>query len=61
MATIFVIRTEMAKGYRAVKHLEDNDPEPSGSFEEIESFLIELWSKWSDMRDSMRSDLGTED
>jgi len=61
LATIYVIREGTAKGYRDVKHLEDKDPEPNGSFEEIETFLNGLWIKWGDMRDSMRNDLGIED
>ena len=59
--TIEVVTAGLSKAYRSIKHLEDGEPEPGGSFEEMETFLVELWDRWKDMREAMRQDLGVED
>jgi hypothetical protein len=61
LSAIDPVTSGLSKGYRATKHLEDGEPEPDGSFEEIEAFLIQLWDKWLTMREAMRQDLGVED
>lgn len=59
--TIESVTAGLSRSYRATKHLEDGEPEPEGSFEEIEAFLIQLWGEWRNMREAMRKDLGVED
>lgn len=59
--SIEIVTAGLSKAYRAIKHLEDREPEPDGSFEEMETFLVELWDRWKDMREAMRQDLGVED
>jgi hypothetical protein len=59
--TIEAVTDGLSKAYRATKHLEDGEPEPGGSFEEMEAFLVEIWDRWKYMREAMRQDLGVED
>jgi hypothetical protein len=59
--TIDPVNSGLSRGYRFVKRLEAGEPEPNGSFEEIERFLTKLWDKWRYMREAMRQDLGVED
>ncbi len=59
--TIEAVTAGLSKAYRAIKRLENGEPEPGGSFEEIEAYLVELWEKWKYMREAMRQDLGVED
>lgn len=61
LATIDPVNSGLARAYRAIKHLEGGEPEPDGSFEEINQFLTELFGKWSYMRQAMRQDLGIKD
>ncbi|MFE2284006.1 hypothetical protein ACFXDJ_07535 [Streptomyces sp. NPDC059443] len=48
----------LAETYRRTLRLEEGDPAPDGSFEEIHAELVGLWELWENMRDAMRADLG---
>ncbi|MFD9478727.1 hypothetical protein [Streptomyces nojiriensis] len=47
-----------AGAYSRTLHLEDGDPHPGWSFEEIQTELLQLGDRWKNMRGLMRADLG---
>lgn len=59
--TVEPVNSGLSKAYRFVKRFEAGEPEPGGSFEEIERFLTKLWDKWRYMAEAMRQDLEVED
>ena len=61
LSTIDPVGSGLSKAYHAIKQLQSGEPEPDGSFEEIDRFLKELWDQWRYMREAMRQDLGIED
>ncbi|MFF2792379.1 hypothetical protein ACFVT6_37445 [Streptomyces sp. NPDC058049] len=48
----------LAGAYSRTLHLEDGDPHPGWSFEEIQTELLQLGDRWKNMRGLMRADLG---
>lgn len=44
--------------YRKIMCLQEGNPEPDGSFDEITTSLESLWERWKKMRLAMRVDLG---
>ncbi|MFC9809759.1 hypothetical protein [Streptomyces griseoaurantiacus] len=48
----------LGNAYRRIKDLEEGNPGPNGSFEEIEADLRQFWRRWEEMRSVMRADLG---
>jgi hypothetical protein len=48
----------LGDSYRRTKELEEGNPGPDGSFEEIQEYLRWLWDRWEEMRKAMRADLG---
>lgn len=51
----------LSEGYRKIKCLEEGNPVPTGSFEEIHADLHQLREMWEAMRGMMRRDLGIDD
>ncbi|MER5462515.1 hypothetical protein ABT010_17920 [Streptomyces sp. NPDC002668] len=51
----------LSSAYGKIKYLEEGNPEPAGSFEEIGVDLAWLWDRWKVMRGVMRQDLGIND
>ncbi|MFD7340905.1 hypothetical protein ACFV98_33685 [Streptomyces violascens] len=48
----------LSEVYRRIMCLEEGNPDPDGSFNEIRTDFVRLWERWEGMRDVMRSDLG---
>ncbi|MFF9173922.1 hypothetical protein [Streptomyces sp. NPDC014793] len=44
--------------YRRIMCLEEGNPDPDGSFNEIRTDFVRLWERWEGMRAVMRADLG---
>lgn len=61
-ATVLAQLDEMMKDlsevYRRTMCLEEGDPDPDGSFDEIRADFVRLWERWETMRSAMRTDLG---
>lgn len=51
----------LSETYRRTMCLEEGNPDPDGSFEEIRADFARLWEQWETMRGVMRADLGVED
>ncbi|MEU2392006.1 hypothetical protein [Streptomyces sp. NPDC007369] len=50
----------LSETYRRIMCLEEGNPDPDGSFDEIRADFVRLWEQWEDMLDTMRTDLGVE-
>ncbi|MET9292608.1 hypothetical protein [Streptomyces sp. NPDC003077] len=48
----------LSEVYRRTMCLEEGNPDPDGSFNEIRADFQRLWLRWERMRDVMRADLG---
>ncbi|MGW2018732.1 hypothetical protein [Streptomyces sp. NPDC001927] len=61
-AAVLAELDEMTKAlsevYRRTMCLEEGNPDPDGSFEEIRTDFVRLWEQWEGMRATMRDDLG---
>ncbi|MFI5853576.1 hypothetical protein [Streptomyces parvulus] len=50
----------LSEVYRRTMCLEEGNPDPDGSFDEIREDFTRLWERWEGMRKVMRADLGLE-
>ncbi|WP_143079167.1 hypothetical protein [Streptomyces monashensis] len=50
--------TALSRVYRRIMFLEEGNPDPDGSFNEIRTDFVQLWERWEGMRAVMRADLG---
>lgn len=50
----------LSETYRRIMCLEEGDPDPNGSFDEIRTDFVRLWGQWEQMLGAMRADLGVE-
>ncbi|MFC9000813.1 hypothetical protein ACFT7U_34585 [Streptomyces rochei] len=50
--------TALSDVYRRTICLEEGNPEPDGSFNDIRADFVRLWERWEGMRTVMRADLG---
>lgn len=50
--------TALSDVYRRTMCLEEGNPEPDGSFNNIRTDFVRLWERWEGMRTVMRADLG---
>ncbi|MGW4301710.1 hypothetical protein [Streptomyces sp. NPDC004646] len=50
--------TALSEIYRRIMCLEEGNPDPDGSFNEIRMDFARLWERWEAMRAVMRADLG---
>jgi hypothetical protein len=50
--------TALSEVYRRIMCLEEGNPDPDGSFNEIRTDFVRLWERWERMRAVMRTDLG---
>jgi hypothetical protein len=50
--------TALSEVYRRIMCLEEGNPDPDGSFNEIRTDFVRLWERWEGMRAVMRADLG---
>ncbi|MET9294317.1 hypothetical protein [Streptomyces sp. NPDC003077] len=48
----------LSEVYRRGLCLEEGNPDPDGSFDEVRADFQRLWLRWEGMRDVMRVDLG---
>ncbi|MFF9309533.1 hypothetical protein ACWEMW_14140 [Streptomyces sp. NPDC004684] len=48
----------LSEVYRRTMCLEEGNPDPDGSFDEIRTDFVRLWDRWERMRAVMRADLG---
>ncbi|MFF5531753.1 hypothetical protein ACFY71_04640 [Streptomyces cinerochromogenes] len=48
----------LSEVYRRTMCLEEGNPDPDGSFNEIRTDFVRLWERWEQMRAVMRADLG---
>ncbi|MFD8835215.1 hypothetical protein [Streptomyces griseofuscus] len=48
----------LSRVYRRIMCLEEGNPDPDGSFDEIRTDFVQLWERWEGMRAVMRADLG---
>ncbi|MFE4262137.1 hypothetical protein [Streptomyces sp. NPDC056883] len=48
----------LSETYRRIMCLEEGNPDPNGSFEEIRTDFGRLWRQWERMLGAMRADLG---
>ncbi|NDK29402.1 hypothetical protein FSY75_34210 [Streptomyces sp. TR1341] len=48
----------LSRVYRRIMCLEEGNPDPDGSFNEIRTDFVQLWERWEGMRAVMRADLG---
>ncbi|MFF6891315.1 hypothetical protein ACFY8Z_11770 [Streptomyces microflavus] len=55
-----IMTKALSEGYRKTQCLYEGNPDPDGSFEEIQAYLHWLWERWEEMRGVMRDDLGVE-
>ncbi|MCP3756088.1 hypothetical protein [Streptomyces sp. TBY4] len=55
-----VMNRALSETYRRTLRLDEGDPDPDGSFEEIHAELIGLGDRWERMRSVMRTDLGVD-
>ncbi|MBT2481551.1 hypothetical protein [Streptomyces sp. ISL-94] len=51
----------LSETYRRTMCLEEGNPDPDGSFDEIRADFVRLWEQWETMRGVMRADLGVGD
>ncbi|MEU4728653.1 hypothetical protein [Streptomyces sp. NPDC023588] len=51
----------LSETYRRIMCLEEGDPDPDGSFDEIRGDFARIWEQWEKMLGAMRADLGVED
>jgi hypothetical protein len=56
-----IVSKALSEGYRMTNCLEEGNPDPQGSFEEVGAHLIQLWDQMKVMRASMRRDLRIDD
>ncbi len=50
--------TALSDVYRRTMCMEEGNPEPDGSFNDIRADFVRLWERWEGMRTVMRADLG---
>lgn len=50
----------LSETYRRVMCLQEGNPDPDGSFEELRTDFGRLWDQWEGMLGAMRADLGVE-
>lgn len=48
----------LSEVYRRTMCLEEGNPDPDGSFDDIRADFVRLWERWETMRSGMRTDLG---
>ncbi|MFF9848013.1 hypothetical protein [Streptomyces litmocidini] len=48
----------LSEVYRRTMSLEEGNPDPDGSFDDIRADFVRLWERWETMRSVMRTDLG---
>lgn len=48
----------LSETYRRIMCLEEGNPDPNGSFDEIRTDFVQLWDQWEKMLGAMRADLG---
>ncbi|MGW5852744.1 hypothetical protein ACWFQ8_33365 [Streptomyces sp. NPDC055254] len=58
LAQLDALAQALASSYSRIMRLEEGDPHPEGSFEELLAALLALGDRWAEMRDTMRADLG---
>lgn len=54
-----VVTKALSEVYRKTLCLYEGNPDPDGSFDDIESHLHWLWDRWAEMHGVMRADLGS--
>ncbi|WP_328298703.1 hypothetical protein OG389_13410 [Streptomyces sp. NBC_00435] len=60
LAELDLMTVALSEAYRRTMRLEEGDPAPGGSFEEIHAELLRLTEGWTGMRGVMRADLGVD-
>ncbi|MFF5704212.1 hypothetical protein ACFY7H_17155 [Streptomyces sp. NPDC012794] len=50
----------LSEAFYLILRLEEGDPAPDGSFQEVKANLLRLGERWKEMRALMRADLGTD-
>ncbi|MET9474820.1 hypothetical protein [Streptomyces sp. NPDC002922] len=58
LAELDEMTTALSEVYRRTMCLEEGNPDPDGSFDDIRADFVRLWERWERMRGVMRTDLG---
>lgn len=58
LAELDEMTTALSEVYRRTMYLEEGNPDPDGSFDDIRADFVRLWERWERMRGVMRTDLG---
>ncbi|MEU4954430.1 hypothetical protein [Streptomyces lavendulae] len=61
LAELNTMTRTLSETYRRIMCLEEGDPDPDGSFEELKADFTRLWDQWEEMLGAMRADLGVEE
>lgn len=61
LAELNTMTKTLSETYRRIMCLEEGNPDPDGSFEELKADFTRLWDQWEEMLGAMRADLGVED
>ncbi|APE21690.1 MULTISPECIES: hypothetical protein [Streptomyces] len=61
LAELDEMTTALSEVYRRTMCLEEGNPDPDGSFDDIRTEFVRLWEQWETMRGVMRADLGVGD
>ncbi|ATZ26638.1 hypothetical protein ACFZBM_23020 [Streptomyces lavendulae] len=61
LAELNTMTRTLSETYRRIMCLEEGDPDPDGSFEELKGDFTRLWDQWEEMLGAMRADLGVEE
>ncbi|MGP3772236.1 hypothetical protein ACTWJ8_15520 [Streptomyces sp. SDT5-1] len=61
LAELDQMTTTLSQLYQRIMRLEEGDPAPDGSFNDIRTDFVRLWDQWERMRSVMRTDLAVED
>ncbi|WP_328633425.1 hypothetical protein [Streptomyces sp. NBC_00356] len=60
LAELDQMTTTLSQLYQRIMRLEEGDPAPDGSFNDIRTDFVRLWDQWERMRSVMRTDLAVE-
>jgi len=56
------VRVRLARSYEGIKNLEEGQPRPGQSFDELKEALLMIWDdEWPSVITAMRADLGIKD
>ncbi|WP_330279933.1 hypothetical protein OHO83_28890 [Streptomyces sp. NBC_00569] len=61
LAELDEMTAALSEVYRRTMCLEEGNPDPDGSFDDLRTDFARLWERWERMRDVMRADIGAGD